>query len=63
MRSAIHESRLAVEKNPVHPALLSNLAVLYFEDGQKRMAQRIKARALAAAPESQRDEYKKKFEF
>jgi len=45
LRPAIAEMRLALDRNPNHPDLIANLALLYEESGQPTQAKRLKSLA------------------
>ncbi len=63
LKAAIKEIQVALKIAPNHPALLYNLAVLYYETGELKKAQILKNKTLAAAPNDQRETYLKKFKF
>lgn len=60
---ALKESELALAKSPEHPALLFNLSILYFENGQTLKAQELKRQTLARASNEERATYEKRFTF
>lgn len=62
-KSAISYIKKAIEIEPNHPALLYNLAVLYQETGQKKLAFQFKTKTLQVAPPDQKEFYNKKFTF
>ncbi len=63
MPEALKESELALSKSPEHPALLFNLSILYFENGQTLRAQDLKRQTLARASQEERAAYEKRFTF
>lgn len=63
LKAAIKEIQVALKIAPNHPALLYNLAILYYETGELKKAQILKNKTLAAAPNDQKETYLKKFKF
>ncbi len=63
IKRAIEEIDRALMKKPNHPALLFNLATLYFENGQFKQAKLAKEKTIAAAPADQKTKYEQRFTF
>lgn len=60
---ALQEAEIALSKSPAHPALLFNLSVLYFKNGQTQKARELKRQTLARALPEDREDYEKRFSF